>query len=59
MALLIFWRKINATFGGDSYSRTHPTHAERYVNLIAIDQEINKKKAQGMPIMPNKRIRHG
>ena len=47
-----FWRKMSEL--SDSYSRTHPSHAERFVNLIAIDQEIQAKRTQGMPIMPNK-----
>ena len=48
-----FFRKISEISDG-GYSRTHPTNAERIVSLIAIDQEIKKKKAEGLPIQPNK-----
>ena len=48
-----FFRKISEISDG-GYSRTHPTNAERIVSLIAIDQEIKKKKAEELPIQPNK-----
>ncbi len=48
-----FWRKMNEISDG-GYNRTHPTHAERFVSLIAIDQEIEKKRVEGLPLQPNK-----
>ena len=48
-----FWRRMSEISDG-SYRYTHPTNAERFGNLIAIDQEIKKKSAEGLPIQPNK-----
>ena len=48
-----FWRKMSEISDG-GYSRTHPTYAERFINIMAIDQEIEKKKAENEQLIPNK-----
>lgn len=47
-----FWRKMSTL--GAGYSRTHPSTAERFVNLMAIEQEINDKITGGAALLPNK-----
>ncbi len=48
-----FWRKISE-ISDDKYNRTHPTNAERFINIMAIDQEIEKKRKEDQPLFPNK-----
>ncbi len=37
------------------YGATHPTTAERFINLNAVHQEIRDKRAVGLPLDPNRR----
>ena len=48
-----FWRKISE-ISDDKYNRTHPTNAERFIDIMAIDQEIEKKRKEDQPLFPNK-----
>ena len=47
------WRKMAAESGGSKHSVTHPTSAERYVNLREAHEEVVRKRNAGTPLVPN------
>lgn len=53
-----FWRKMATRYPSmiePSLSSTHPSSAQRYLAMQKAVEEINKKKAQGKPLEPEKR----
>lgn len=50
------WRKMAAETGSaGELSRTHPSSAERYVNLHKAHKEAAQRAVQGQPMLPNRR----
>ena len=49
-----FWRRMSMEDPtGITFARTHPTNAERFVNLQAASREIKTKKRWEQPLLPN------
>jgi hypothetical protein len=48
-----FWRRFAAEYPTSTYVRdSHPTSAERYLHLAAVNNEIAAKRAQGIELRP-------
>ena len=51
-----FWRRMAAEHSPSiRFARTHPTTAERFVNLETTYREIRAKQRTGAPLLPNRR----
>jgi predicted Zn-dependent protease len=52
------WRRMAAEHPGSiKMAQTHPTTAERFIRLQATREESEKKKANHMDLMPEKKAR--
>ena len=53
-----FWRKMaeHAPLASNSFTGTHPPSAERYLLLAKTHEEIEEKKANGQPLLPNRAL---
>ena len=51
-----FWRKMaeRSPLDSNSLTGTHPPTAQRYLLLSKTHAEIEKKKAEGLPLLPNR-----
>ena len=51
-----FWRRLAVEHSASiRFARTHPTTAERFVNLETTHREIRAKQRAGAPLLPNRR----
>jgi hypothetical protein len=49
-----FWRRFAAEYPTSTYLReSHPTSAERYLHIAAVNNEIAAKRARGLELRPN------
>ncbi len=50
----LLWRRLAVVYGGDGqFSGTHPSYAERIVDVNATAREIDAKRAKGEPLTPD------
>lgn len=51
-----FWRRLAVEQSASiRFARTHPTTAERFVNLETTHREIRAKRRSGVPLLPSRR----
>ena len=51
-----FWRRLAVEHSASiRFARTHPTTAERFVNLETTHREIRAKRRSGAPLLPSRR----
>ena len=51
-----FWRRMSVENPGSiSYASSHPSSSERWVNIEAINKEIDSKIIQSLPLIPERK----
>ncbi len=51
-----FWRRMSVEHPGSiSYASSHPSSSERWVNIEAINKEINDKASKSIPLIPERK----
>ena len=53
-----FWRRMAAEYPGNikgTFTNSHPATAERYTNIDAAHQEIQEKRLNNLPLMPERK----